>query len=81
VTFTVGTLSLCAGGDHVQVPVTIGGQAEDFKFARQELALDIETREEARQAILARMRSAVKEANATTNGQIKAALEGKVFKL
>lgn len=80
-TFTVNTISRCAGNNHYTINVTIGGNTSDVQATAADMAVDFVSWEEARQAGLDRLRSAIKEANAGTFAQVKTALEGKVFKL
>lgn len=69
---------ICAGGNHVHLTVTVGGRTRNFSLTRDDLALD---GDEIEAAAVSRIRSAVKEAGATNLAQIKAALEGKAFKV
>ena len=77
-TIVISSLSLCTGGNHVTVTGTINGTAGTVRMLKSDLALDPDDRDV---AILGRLRSAVKEANATTNAQIQAALVGKTFQV
>jgi len=82
VTFTTDTLSRCAGNNHVAVDVTIGATTRTLRFTLSELQGEPpDTLEEARREILDRLRSAAKEANATTWAQLQAALNNKTFKV
>ena len=82
-TFTVsGTITRCAGQNHWQVPITIGGVEHTLHILLSEIQFDpladpVETRDK----ILDRLRSAAREANAATFAQVRAALEGQTFKL
>lgn len=82
--FTVGNnLTRCTGGNHFSVSVTVGGNTFDVKMTRDELDQNV-ARDEARKAIVDRMRSAVKEAvdaEGATFAQIRLALENKSFYL
>lgn len=79
-TFTVGTITRCAGLNHYHVPVTIAGQEFTVTVQQEELLTDY-TRDEARDKMVDRMRSARKEASANTFAQTKTALEGKSFQI
>ena len=83
-TFTVsGTITRCPGQSHYHVPLTFGGgqtvtlhvDLSDLQFDPQE---DVSV---TRDLLIARLRSAGKEANASTFTQWRTALEGKTFKL
>lgn len=83
-TFTTGpTLSRCqVGGIHYELDVTINSVTRILKCTADEFQQDPPAELEAgREAILDRLRSAVKEANATTFAQIRAAVENKTFKI
>lgn len=77
--FTVTSLRRCTGGNHIEVDLSVGAQSVTLRFRRDEL--DLEPGEETREAILARLRSAAKEAGAATPAQVQAALVGKSFKV
>lgn len=79
-TFTVGTITRCAGLNHYHVPVTIGGVTRTIEVDLIELGLDFEDTS-ARDRIVDRLRSARKEASAVSFAQTKTALEGKVFQI
>jgi hypothetical protein len=82
VTFSITTITRCSGGgNHVTMVGTVNGVATTEHFTVQELTTSPETPEEKRTAAIQRMRSAVKEANATTPAQIRNALEGKTFEI
>jgi hypothetical protein len=75
----VGGLSACSAGGHVNIQASINGSPlRTFIVARSDFALDDLGAE---QLVLARLKSAAKEAGATTGAQIKAALEGKTFQV
>lgn len=85
-TFTVGTITRCsppAGtGSHYHVPLTIGGQVYTLETTAQEVqAVGPSSFAEAREAILARLKSAILEADAGTFAQIKTALEGNSYEV
>lgn len=81
-TFHVNLLSRCsASGIHYPLEVVIGAQTHVIEMTKDDMELDFATKDDAKEAIIARVRSAVKEANATTFAQAKVALEGKDFKL
>jgi len=77
-TFTINTVSLCGGGNHAVLNVTIAGVARNVTVPKTDFALDPDDTDI---AALARVRSAIKEANASTLAQIKTAVEGKTFKI
>lgn len=79
-TFTVTVNSVCSGGNHLHCTLTVGGNSYPLTLSRDDLNVDY-TREEALEAIVARLRSKVKEASASTYNQIKTALEGQTFKI
>jgi hypothetical protein len=78
VTITITGISRCAGNNHLTVSATIAGQSFTQQFQRADLDLDPSDREA---AVLTRLRSAVKEAGATTPAQIQSALVGKTFQV
>ena len=82
-TFTINSVTRCAGLNHWTVTLTFGGgQQRSIDTDLAEFQEDQpENQMQARQAIIARVRSAVKEANATTFAAAKTALEGKTFKV
>lgn len=76
--FSTGVLTRCAGQNHYQLPVTIGGRTVTLHVTRDEMASDPpESLEEAREMIITRLRSAIKEAGASTFAQVKTAIENK----
>lgn len=85
--FTITGLRRCTGGNHIEVDLSVGAQSATLRFRRDELDLEpaaiaaIAAGEDTREAILARLRSAAKEAGAATPAQIQAALVGKSFKV
>jgi len=79
-TFTVAVNNACTGGNHLHCTLTIGGNTYPLTLSREDLLVDY-TREEAEQAVIARLRSRVKESSASTFNQIKTALEGQTFKI
>lgn len=80
-TFLVNSLTRCAGQNHYTVNVTIGGTTLDVQVTLQDMGVDFATWEDAKQAGIARLRSAGKEANAVSFAQWQTALVGKTFKL
>jgi hypothetical protein len=81
-TFTTGTASRCAGGNHYEIPVTVNGVTETLQFKKAEIDdLDIDNKEEFRQVVARRLKSAILEANATTLPQQSAAISNKTFKV
>ncbi len=81
--FTIGTITRCIGQNHYIMPLTFGGGLQkDLKLTLAELQTDsLESIDDSRDAIIARIRSALKEANAITFAQSKTALETKTFKV
>jgi hypothetical protein len=78
--FTIGTITRCAGQGHYHVPVTIAGVEYPLVTSQGEVQeLGGGTLEERRDQILARIRSAIREANANTFAQVRTALETKTF--
>lgn len=74
----ITSISLCVGTGHATIVGTVGGNAISRTFRRTDLAIEPDDTET---AVLARLRSAVKEAGASTLAQIKTALEGKTFQV
>lgn len=74
-------MTRCAGNNHFELPVTIGGVTVTMNLTPDDMAVDFASREEAKEALVARIRSAVKEANASTFAQVRSALDGMTFKL
>jgi hypothetical protein len=81
VDFTVGTITRCAGNNHYTIPITVGQTTRDIKITASDLLTDFENLDEVREAIVNRLRSAKKEANASTFAQTRTALEGNTYKL
>jgi hypothetical protein len=89
VRFTTGLLTRCSGGNHTTLPVTVGGVTADLVLSKDDLDIDFANRNEAGAAMIARLRSAVKEwavANGTTPAamtlaQYRSALNSKDFSL
>lgn len=76
--FDTGTLTRCAGGNHYKLPIVIGGATKTLEFTKDDLEGEPPaTVAEARLDILTRLRSAAKEAGATTFSQTKTAIENK----
>lgn len=82
-TFTVNSISRCSGsGNHYTLNVTVqGGPTVNFGALKSDMEVDFSSLEDARQAAIDRLRSAIKEAGAVTFAQVQTALEGKTFKL
>lgn len=79
-TVVISDITLCPGGQHITLTGTLDGQARTVRTNRDRLLsahaeLDIEDR------LVARLYSAVKEAGATTNLQIRTAIVGKAFEV
>jgi hypothetical protein len=82
VQFTVGDITRCSGQGHYQVPVTVGAVTRTIHTTLEELQQAApSTIDEARDAIIGRIRSALLEANAATFAQVQAALEGNTFEV
>lgn len=85
-TFTINDVRSCAGGNHVEIDVTPSGRAmRTIRFLRSEILDEInpDSIEEARQRILLRCISRVKE-NTTgtpTPVQVRNSLVGQVFEV
>lgn len=80
--FTIGDITRCGGNGHYQVPVTVGAVTKTIHTSLAELQQAAPgTIEEARDAIIGRIRSALLEANAATFAQAQAALEGNTFEV
>jgi len=78
---TPTAISTCSTGGHVTITATVNGVSRTVQFLRSDFSLDVTDFEAVKEAAIARFRSAVKEAGATTPAQIQAALVGKLFKL
>lgn len=81
---TTGTLTACAGGEHLVLPVTVNGVQRNVEFTRTDvLQAGPDSHEELRQAVLARLRSAVLEATSGTPTalQVRSAVSGKTFEV
>lgn len=76
--FTVTNLTRCAGQNHYDLTITVGGQSRTITLTRSDLALEPE---DFKDAFLHRIRSAVKEAGANTFAQAQAALVGQTFQI
>lgn len=81
--FDTGTLGRCqVGGSHYTLPITILGVTKTMSFTLDDLQGDPPADiQEARIAILDRLRSAAKEAGATTFAQLGTAINSKTFKV
>jgi hypothetical protein len=82
-TFTVNTVARCAGQNHYVVTLTFaGGQQVSLRTTADEMRFDPAADVgEARENILDRLRSAAKEAGATTFAAVQTALQGKTFQV
>ncbi len=83
-TFTVNSLSRCSGGgEHYTLGLSLAsGQTGNLAATRDEMAGEPpDSIGEARERLVGRIRSALKEANAGTFAQAQAALVGKTFKV
>jgi hypothetical protein len=69
---------VCPGGNHVHLSLTVGGQTRQRTISRDDLTFEPS---EYDTVIATLLRSRVKEAGATTNAQIQAAIESKPFYL
>lgn len=79
--FLVGTVTRCAGTNHYTVPITVTGVGT---FTLRTTVQEFQNAapngfEEAKDAVVSRLRSALLEASAVTFAQVKLALEGKTF--
>lgn len=78
--FTTGLLTACPGGEHLKLPVTIGGNEHELVTTKQEVtSASPEGFSEIRSALIARLRSAVFEAGASTPLQVRNAVSNKTF--
>ncbi len=81
-TFTVNSLTRCAGLNHWTVTITIGGQSFTVATNAAEMLFDpTASVSETRQQILERLRSAYKEAGGGTFAAAQTAIVGKTFQL
>ena len=81
-TIVISAITRCSGGgNHIVVSGTVNGVSRTVQFLRSELDLDPNDGEDLRASFVARCRSAVKEAGATTPQQISAALVNKTFQI
>lgn len=84
-TFTTGnTLARESGAScsHLTLAITIGGNTRTLRFTLDELQGEPPASvEQAKEWILARLRSAAKEAGAATFAQVRSALESKTFQI
>lgn len=85
-TFSIGTITRCqtdsGPGTHWAIPITINGVTRTLHTSVAELQEAApEGFDEARAAILARLRSALLEASAANFPASRTALEGKTFKV
>lgn len=80
--FTVGDITRCSGQSHYLVPITIDGVTRTLLTTVQEFQdAAPANHEEARNAIVGRLRSALLEVNATTFAQVQNALEGNTYEV
>lgn len=81
-TFVISGLTRCtATGSHITISGTIGGTSGTIHMLLSDFTTDFNDPDEIRDAFVARVRSAVKEAGATTPAQIQTALVGKTFQI
>lgn len=81
---TTGTLTACAGGEHLELPITVNGVQRTMRFTKTEfLASRPDTHDELRESIMLRLRSAVLEATTGTPTplQVRNAVSGKTFEV
>ena len=72
--FRVNILGACAGGEHVRAEISVnGGPFRSFEISRDEVRSPAP--DERREVVIQRLRSVVLESGASTNAQIKAAIE------
>ena len=77
--FQIGTITQCAGGNHRHIPITVGGVTRTLSVTRSDLQVEPNESEE---AIIARIRSALKEGDATLGlPSWNAILAGKEFQV
>lgn len=75
--FSAGLPVACAGGEHIEIPITVNGETRTLKTTRSEILAEIpDDPDEQRIAILRRLISRCKEQNATTPVQIRNAIDG-----
>lgn len=82
--FTTGTISVCTGGNHLQLPITIGGNTKTLHITREELRGEPpDGFEDIRELIIQRLRSAVKETTVgpPTPAEVQAAVNNKTFEI
>ena len=77
-TFTITDITRCSGLGHWHFTVTVDGQSRTLTLDREDFDLNPGNLQE---AFLTRVRSAVKEAGATTFAQARTALINNEFKL
>jgi hypothetical protein len=75
-TITVG--SVCAGNNHVHLNVTINGVTRTVTMSRADFSIE-PSLEDAKELLAILIRSRVKAAGATTNNQIRNAIESAPF--
>jgi len=81
-TFTINSLTRCAGLNHWHLVITIGGVQHTIVTSPGEVAFDpTASVAETREQIIARCRSAAKEGSAGTFALAKTLLEGKTYQL
>jgi hypothetical protein len=82
-TFTINSMTRCAGQNHWRITVTLGGGATHaFDTSVEEMqAAAPDDAGAARDGAVARLRSALLEANANNWTQAQTALVGKTFKI
>lgn len=81
-TLIITSVGTCTGGNHITVRGTLNGEQISIETTPEELtALLPDTRQERRNWILSRLVFAMKDANATTNAQRRAAILNQTFKV
>lgn len=82
-TFLVNSLTRCAGQGHWRVNITVtNGPTLTIATTPEEMVFDpLANLADTRELVLARVRSAAKEAGASTFAASKTAVEGKSFQL
>lgn len=81
-TFTIGTISRCAGGQHVTIPVTVGAVTVNLQITLGQLQdAAPNSVDEAREKVIGRIRSQLLEQNAANWAQVQNALNGETFEI
>jgi hypothetical protein len=81
--FTINTVTRCTGLNHIRIAVTLGnGQTGTINTDVDELAKEPpESVTDAKDKMLDRIRSAIREGNMNNFTQIKSGLEGDTYKV